>query len=594
MKTAKVTVSPESEDEKQPLKDAMTASQVDVTVNAETKKRAYRVCLLAAFVDLAGAVILQPNYPAMVGNAPGATRSPALPANYTHPHAFPADGQLPTFTIAVNIIITVNFIGSTISNLVLGSLSDRFGRRPIIILGIGMGCVTLALYYVAGRYAKSYWLFVGLQFLNGLFGGTKGVVQAYIQDIHEPAEFAKLQPVIMMAFIFGAAAGGLIGGIVGGAIRLDQYSTDLFTGSLVGAGASLLCLVLVLLYVPEPPRPKKAPQAASATVEKAHTSSIVKRILWILVIASGFDSFGDNGNAFARNTVFTNRYPIGKEPSMNTLLLVLSVIGVFIAMILVLTTSKKGKISLPVWCMLGNLASAIAQFAVIPTALPVVGFFACFMVARCFGFTSTLATMFLLPRFAPPEARGFWVGLQGASAQFGQAVAPLMLSGIYAATSPPHGSPAVDYANAELTCLVITGCISLLAFFLFSPLPALIPKPEKPPPPLDDVSMESYLNMTVKDFSRLDLKTRMSVNQKLITEGKTPLDAHWTSYQEDRADGELDKIPDRRPLPQLPKPPTQDRPRPLALRSDTHTHLLSLLVGWLVAAWQERRRPFPT
>ena len=71
--------------------------------------------------------------------------------------------------------------------------------------------------------------------------------------------------------------------------------------------------------------------------------------------------------------------------------------------------------------------------------------------------------------------------------------------------------------------------------------------------------MEAYLNMSVRDFSRLDLRTRMIVNKKLIAEGKTPLDAHWTSYQEDISDGELDKIPARRPPPRPRRPAKRDR-----------------------------------
>ena len=461
-------------DDKEPLNsDALSESQVQVAVNAATKKRAYRICLVAAFVDLAGAVILQPNYPAMVSNAEGATRNPALPANYSHPHAFPDDG-LPPFTIAVNIIITVNFIGQSISAVLMGALSDKVGRRPLMLMGLFTGCVTLLLYYVAGIFVQNYWFFVGLQFLNGLGGGTKGVVQSYIQDIHEPAEFARLQPIIMLAFIFGAAAGGLIGGVVGTSIRLDEHSTDLFTGSLFGSGASFMCLVLVFLFAPEPPKAKQK----KTVVKKQPTpvNPIIKKILLILVIASGFDSFGDNGNAFARNTVFTNRYPIGKEPSMNTLLLVLSVLGVFIAMTLVMTTAKKGKISMPQWCMLGNLASAIAQFAVIPNVLPVWGFFLCFMWARCFGFTSTLATMFLLPQYAPAESRGFWVGLQGSVAQLGQAVAPLMLAGIYAATSPPSGSPASEYVLPTTHLLLPTSHLPLAPSY-FPPATSYLPRP---------------------------------------------------------------------------------------------------------------------
>ncbi len=40
----------------------------------------------------------------------------------------------------------------------------------------------------------------------------------------------------------------------------------------------------------------------------SYAEKVNKRVLLLIIIAGGFDSFGDNGNAFARNTVFTNRY----------------------------------------------------------------------------------------------------------------------------------------------------------------------------------------------------------------------------------------------------------------------------------------------
>jgi hypothetical protein len=80
--------------------DHLTAEEVRIRTCQRTKTKALRALFVAAFVDLAGAVILQPNHPAMLSNAAGATRNPTWPEGYSHPHAFPANG-IPEYTWAV-------------------------------------------------------------------------------------------------------------------------------------------------------------------------------------------------------------------------------------------------------------------------------------------------------------------------------------------------------------------------------------------------------------------------------------------------------------------------------------------------------------
>eukprot|EP00966_Prymnesium_polylepis_P304762 7041346-Prymnesium_polylepis.1 len=121
---------------------------------------------------MAGFGLLQPAFPMMCSNAEGATRPPSWPANYTHPQAFPSSG-MPTYSLSVQFIVVFNMVGGAISNVVLGSLSDRYGRRPCLILGLSMGAVTLVLTYIAGVAVENYWFFVAVQFVNGLFSGTR-------------------------------------------------------------------------------------------------------------------------------------------------------------------------------------------------------------------------------------------------------------------------------------------------------------------------------------------------------------------------------------------------------------------------------------
>src|SRR5439155_25196461 len=96
---------------------------------------------------------------------------------------------------------------------VLGALSDRVGRRPVILvscLGLGLDYVIMALAPTVG------WLFVG-RVLSGITASSFSTSFAYIADVTEPDEragrFGLLGLAFGVGFILGPAVGGLLGGI---------------------------------------------------------------------------------------------------------------------------------------------------------------------------------------------------------------------------------------------------------------------------------------------------------------------------------------------------------------------------------------------
>jgi len=96
---------------------------------------------------------------------------------------------------------------------VLGALSDRFGRRPVILLsnlGLGLDYIVMAL---APNLA---WLFVG-RLLSGITSSSFATAGAYVADVTPPerraARFGTLGVAFGIGFIFGPAAGGALGTI---------------------------------------------------------------------------------------------------------------------------------------------------------------------------------------------------------------------------------------------------------------------------------------------------------------------------------------------------------------------------------------------
>ena len=122
---------------------------------------------------------------------------------------------------------------------ILGSLSDRFGRRPVVLLS-NFG---LAADYVVMALAPSLsWLFVG-RVISGITSASISTAFAYIADVTPPerraAVFGKIGVAFGAGFIFGPALGGLLGGI---APRLPFWAA---------AGLSLANGLYGLLILPE-------------------------------------------------------------------------------------------------------------------------------------------------------------------------------------------------------------------------------------------------------------------------------------------------------------------------------------------------------
>ena len=93
---------------------------------------------------------------------------------------------------------------------VLGSLSDKFGRKPILVFSL-IG--TLASFIMFGL-ANSVLVLFAARILDGLTGGNISVAQAMISDISTPEERAKNFGILGSAFGFGFVIGPALGGLL--------------------------------------------------------------------------------------------------------------------------------------------------------------------------------------------------------------------------------------------------------------------------------------------------------------------------------------------------------------------------------------------
>lgn len=146
--------------------------------------------LLTALIDIVGIGIIIPVLPGLVKELAGSEVAGAR-----------------TIGVLTAVYAVMQFVCAPI----LGVLSDRFGRRPVLLFALtGMGLDYLVLAFAPNL----AWLFVG-RVIAGITGASLTVANAYIADVSPPEERAKnfglLGAVFGVGFILGPALGGFLG-----------------------------------------------------------------------------------------------------------------------------------------------------------------------------------------------------------------------------------------------------------------------------------------------------------------------------------------------------------------------------------------------
>jgi len=121
----------------------------------------------------------------------------------------------------------------------LGRLSDRIGRRPVLVTSIA-GSV---LAYLLFAFAPSFWVLVLARALSGVAASNYSIAQAYLADISTPENRSKAMGMIGAAFGLGFICGPILGGLLGAVnLHLPFY---------VAAGLSLANFTYGYFFVPE-------------------------------------------------------------------------------------------------------------------------------------------------------------------------------------------------------------------------------------------------------------------------------------------------------------------------------------------------------
>jgi DHA1 family tetracycline resistance protein-like MFS transporter len=342
---------------------------------------------------------------------------------------------------------------------ILGRLSDKYGRRPVLlisIIGTGIGFLILG-------FANTLWLLFAGRILDGITGGNISTAQAYIADVTTKEDRAKGMGLLGAAFGLGFILGPAIGGI------LSSWGIEvpfLFAAGLCFANAMLLYFTLPETVTAD--HPARSSAAGGRGLKQLFASLKQPRLGFVLAIYFLFVvAFSIMTSSFSLYTMFR----FGYDAKHNGYLFAyVGLIAVIIQGGLIGRLVKKfGELPLVI---AGALCFAVSLFAIPFVSPQVGGLLALLIGGGVFSLGNSLATpalTSLASKSVGAAEQGSVLGVTQSAASLARAVGP-SITAVLIHSAIAH--PGADYQSHHMSdhSLYVTfwtgAAIMFLAFLL--------------------------------------------------------------------------------------------------------------------------------
>lgn len=283
-------------------------------------------------------------------------------------------GQFHASPLQATLVITAFYVAQILASPLLGNLSDRFGRRPILLLSQAGTIVSYLLIVLAvplGALLAPALLPLGIaggliiiylaRLLDGATGGNISVALAYASDVSTPEERTRVMGLI------GGASG--VGHILGPALAGLLATISLLAPFWGAAGISGVTLLLTLLWLREPIKHVEVIDKEENKQERMPLASLLRSRPLVLILSIVLLTGLFMAGLFGTLGLYASRVLLPGQPEQ----MVVSVVGVIITVIGLVTTFVQIVLLKPVVSHLGERKAVLLGSALL--LVSAIGFF---------------------------------------------------------------------------------------------------------------------------------------------------------------------------------------------------------------------------
>jgi DHA1 family tetracycline resistance protein-like MFS transporter len=342
-------------------------------------------------------------------------------------------------------LLGVYSLSQLIASPVWGRLSDRFGRRPILVSSLLGACVS----YLLLGFAQNVWWLLAARVLGGLMAGNLATIMAYASDVSSPQNRARALGGVGASIGVGFMLGPALGGVLAGE---NLQTVSFLRPALVAAMLATIALTLVILVLRESHGAEQR-VATQAVRGRSHPWQLMhdKRGLLWLALAAVFVTFAQSTLESIYAQWSLDRFGVGPR---TTGLSLIALAGTAVLMqgavvrVLVPRIGEYRVASIGIASyVLGMLAMALG--ASLPLAIAGLA-----LVGVGIGLFNPTASA-LVSRQSDASNRGAVMGVYQASASLARVLAPLFSGLIYSRIG--HSAP---YLIGAMIAVQASWCIA--------------------------------------------------------------------------------------------------------------------------------------
>lgn len=318
--------------------------------------------------------------------------------------------------LVVGLLMSSFAVAQLLSAPLWGRVSDRFGRRPALLIGLSAAAVA----YVIFAFANTLWLLFLSRLVQGAGGGTVGVLNAYVADVTEPDQRAKSLGWLSAATSAGVALGPLIGSA---ASHWGPHAPGLLAAALC-----VLNIGFARIFLPESHTTRAAGNPPERSLDAVlgvltRTTDPATRLIWVYAVAMG--AFMGSQSVLA---LFLKHRHAFTETTIGGFYTYIGVIAVLARAVLLgpavdrlgeTRLSRVGTVLLALGLIGLPLTFNLPTLAVAAALVP---------LGTAFTFPCVTA---LLSRLVDPGQRGLYMGVQQTFGGVGRVIGPALIGAMY-------------------------------------------------------------------------------------------------------------------------------------------------------------------